>query len=53
MTEYELNIAYSEGIDAYHDDVTSVINNPYEGVSEVLAKSWYDGYWDAWDGDIS
>jgi hypothetical protein len=51
MTKYELDIAYNEGFDAFHDDVTNVLNNPYDGVSEVLAESWSDGYWDAWDGE--
>jgi len=51
MTKYELDIAYNEGVDAYHDNVTNVLNNPYDGVSVVLAESWYDGYWDAWESE--
>ena len=48
MTEHELIIAYKEGSGAYYDDVTSILYNPYDGVSRVLAKEWEQGWWDAW-----
>ena len=47
MTDFERQIAYNEGCQAY-DDSVSVVDNPYEGVSKVLADFWSEGWWDMW-----
>lgn len=45
--EYILIIAYSEGADAYRDEV-NVAHNPYVGVSKMLADEWDEAWWDMW-----
>lgn len=47
MTEYELGIAFKEGMEAYYDNV-SLVDNPYDGVSVVLAREWAEGFWYKW-----
>jgi hypothetical protein len=47
VTEYEFNIAYKEGAQAFRDDVLC-LDCPYYGVSEFLSHAWEDGWWDMW-----
>lgn len=51
ITQYEMDIAHKEGWQAFIDTRTSLIDNPYDGVSSVLAKSWEEGWWDAFYSD--
>lgn len=50
MTKYELDIVYKEGIQWYRDGLYYT-DNPYYGVSKVLADRFDEGFWDAWYGD--
>ena len=50
MTEYEKNIAYNEGKTEY--GFISPMDNPYEGVSSILAYMWNEGWWDAFYEEI-
>lgn len=45
MTDYELQIAYNEGCQAFFDNVL-MKDNPYDGVSESLASHWLVGWQD-------
>lgn len=45
MTEYELKLVRKEGLEAFHDSV-SILDCPYNGVSEVLLEEWEEGWWD-------
>lgn len=45
--EYMINLVYNEGSKAYINDVDKD-DNPYVGVSEVLAEAWEEGRWDMW-----
>lgn len=51
ITQYEMDIAYKEGWQVWIDNHTSLIDNPYDDVSSVLAKSWEEGWWDAFYSD--
>jgi hypothetical protein len=48
MNDYLRQIAYNEGCKAYIEDYMSILDNPYEGVSDILASMWHEGYWDMW-----
>lgn len=48
MNDELKQIAYKEGAESYLEDVTSILNNPYDGVSDALAEMWQSGYWDMW-----
>ena len=50
MTKYELDLVYKEGIQWYRDGLYCT-DNPYYGVSQDLADSFDNGWWDAWYGD--
>jgi len=45
MDSYLKQIVYDEGTKAYLDKVCP-IDNPYEGVHELLYNVWCDGWWD-------
>ena len=51
MTEYELNLAYKEGWDAYTANV-NCMDCPYYGVSDKLAQQWENGWWDMFYAEI-
>jgi hypothetical protein len=44
ITDEMKQIAYNEGVKAFYDDVM-LIDCPYEGVSDVLAMMWREGWW--------
>lgn len=48
MTEYELTIVFREGRQAFIDEFVVTKDNPYIGVSEILAEMWDEGYWYEW-----
>jgi hypothetical protein len=50
MTDEMKQIAYNEGAKAFEDDV-KLTDCPYEGVSDVLAMMWREGWWETgfWD----
>ena len=50
MIEYAKEIAFAEGYRAYRQ-LLRTADNPYDGVSEELKRSWCDGWWDAFHGD--
>ena len=50
MTDEMKQIAYNEGAKAFEDDV-KLTDCPYEGVSDVLAMMWREGWWDMFDED--
>jgi hypothetical protein len=50
MTDEMKQIAYNEGAKAFEDDVM-LADCPYEGVSDVLAMMWREGWWDMFDED--
>lgn len=50
ITQHEMVIAYKEGWHAFIDGII-ITHNPYDGVSSVLAKSWEEGWWDAFYSD--
>jgi hypothetical protein len=52
MTYYEFALVYNEGVQWYRDGMLCS-DNPYYGVSKILADRFDDGYWDAEYGDKS
>ncbi len=52
MSYYEFVLVYNEGVQWYRDGMLCS-DNPYYGVSKILADRFDDGYWDAEYGDKS
>jgi hypothetical protein len=51
MTDYELKIAFNEGVEASKDGV-NLMDNPYDGVSFDLMVQWSEGWWEDFYSDI-
>ena len=52
MTSELQQIAYNEGCEDYLERTLSAHENPYDGVSKILADMWESGWWDMFYEDI-
>lgn len=52
MIDFLRQIAYNEGYECCMKNILYASDNPYEGVSDVLAHMWSEGWWDSFYEEI-